>query len=39
LQRLRDRVGRSLTRLIAELRETRAQDTEQGTLRRVLNRL
>jgi 1-acyl-sn-glycerol-3-phosphate acyltransferase len=39
LKRVRDRVGRSLTRLIAELREYRAQDTEPGTLRRVLNRL
>jgi hypothetical protein len=39
LKRVRDRVGRSLTRLIAELREYRAHDTEQGTLRRVLNRL
>jgi 1-acyl-sn-glycerol-3-phosphate acyltransferase len=39
LKRVRDRVGRSLTRLIAELREYRAHDTEPGTLRRVLNRL
>ena len=39
LQRVRDRVGRSLNQLIAELRAHRAQDTGQGTLRRVLNRL
>ena len=39
LKRVRDRVGQSLQQLIAELREYRAQDTGQGTLRRVLNRL
>jgi 1-acyl-sn-glycerol-3-phosphate acyltransferase len=39
LGRVRNRVGQSLTRLIAELRAHRAQDAEQGTLRRVLNRL
>ena len=39
LKRVRDRVHRSLTRLIADLREHRAHDTEQGTLRRLLNRL
>jgi 1-acyl-sn-glycerol-3-phosphate acyltransferase len=39
LRRVRDRVGRSLNQLIGELRAYRAQDTGQGTLRRVLNRL
>ena len=39
LGRVRHRVGQSLTRLIAELRAYRAQETGQGTLRRVLNRL
>jgi 1-acyl-sn-glycerol-3-phosphate acyltransferase len=39
LGRVRNRVGQSLTRLIAELRAHRAQDTGQGGLRRVLNRL
>ena len=39
LARVRSRVGQSLTRLIAELREYRAQDAGQGRLRRVLNRL
>ncbi len=39
LGRVRTRVGQSLTRLIAELRAHRAQETEQGGLRRVLNRL
>jgi 1-acyl-sn-glycerol-3-phosphate acyltransferase len=39
LARVRGRVGRSLARLIAELRAHRARDTGQGTLRRLLNRL
>jgi 1-acyl-sn-glycerol-3-phosphate acyltransferase len=39
LRRVRARVGRSLDRLIAELRAYRAQDTGQGNLRRWLNRL
>jgi 1-acyl-sn-glycerol-3-phosphate acyltransferase len=39
LQRVRARVGRSLSQLIAEGRERRAQDTGQGALRRLLNRL
>jgi hypothetical protein len=39
LRRVRDRVGRSLNQLIAELREYRAQDTGQGNLRRLMNRL
>jgi 1-acyl-sn-glycerol-3-phosphate acyltransferase len=39
LHRVRRRVGQSLVRLIAELREYRAQDMGQGSLRRVLNRL
>jgi 1-acyl-sn-glycerol-3-phosphate acyltransferase len=39
LDRVRTRVRRSLSRLIAELREHRAQGREQGMLRRVLNRL
>ena len=39
LRRVRDRVGRSLNQLIGELRAYRAQDTGQGTLRRMLNRL
>ena len=39
LRRARARVARSLVRLIAELRERRTQDTDPGTLRRMLNRL
>jgi 1-acyl-sn-glycerol-3-phosphate acyltransferase len=39
LKRARDRVGRSLQQLIAELREHRARDTAPGTLRRLINRL
>jgi 1-acyl-sn-glycerol-3-phosphate acyltransferase len=39
LRRVRARVGRSLTQLIAELRERRALDTGQGRVRRLLNRL
>jgi 1-acyl-sn-glycerol-3-phosphate acyltransferase len=39
LKRVRDRVGRSLNQLIAELREYRSQETAQGTVRRMLNRL
>jgi len=39
LKRARDRVGRSLQQLIAELREHRARDTAPGALRRVINRL
>jgi 1-acyl-sn-glycerol-3-phosphate acyltransferase len=39
LQRARDRVGRSLGRLIAELRERRSRDTKPGRLRLLLNRL
>jgi 1-acyl-sn-glycerol-3-phosphate acyltransferase len=39
LKRVRDRVGRSLNQLIAELREYRAQETEEGPVRRMLNRL
>jgi 1-acyl-sn-glycerol-3-phosphate acyltransferase len=39
LGRVRNRVGQSLTRLIAELRAHRAQESGQGGLRRVLNRL
>jgi 1-acyl-sn-glycerol-3-phosphate acyltransferase len=39
LARVRGRVGRSLARLITELRAHRAEDTGQGTLRRLMNRL
>ena len=39
LRRVRARVGRSLNQLIAELRERRALDTGQGTVRRILTRL
>jgi len=39
LRRLRNRVGRALEQLIAELQEHRARSIRQGTLRRVLNRL
>jgi 1-acyl-sn-glycerol-3-phosphate acyltransferase len=39
LKRVRSRVARSLTRLIAELRAHRARDTRQGALRRFVNRL
>ena len=39
LRRVRNRIGRSLEQLIAELRAHRARDTRSGTLRRVLNRL
>ncbi len=39
LRRARERVARAVTRLIAELRERRAQDTGPGTLRRLVNRL
>ena len=39
LQRVRARVGRSLTQLIAELQQRRALDTGPGTMRRILNRL
>jgi 1-acyl-sn-glycerol-3-phosphate acyltransferase len=39
LRRVRNRVGRSLEQLIAELRSHRARATEQGALRRMLNRL
>jgi hypothetical protein len=39
LRRARERVARAVTRLIAELREHRAQDTRLGTLRRLANRL
>jgi 1-acyl-sn-glycerol-3-phosphate acyltransferase len=39
LRRVRNRVGRSLEQLIAELRAHRARATGQGMLRRVLNRL
>ena len=39
LRRARERVARAVTRLIAELREHRAQDTGPGTLRRLANRL
>jgi 1-acyl-sn-glycerol-3-phosphate acyltransferase len=38
-KRARDRVGRSLQQLIAELREHRAQDTAPGAMRRLINRL
>ena len=39
LRRARERVARAVSRLITELREHRAQDTGQGTLRRLVNRL
>ena len=39
LRRVRNRVGRSLEQLIAELRAHRARATGQGALRRMLNRL
>jgi 1-acyl-sn-glycerol-3-phosphate acyltransferase len=39
LRRARERVARAVTRLIAELRERRAQDTGPGTLRRLVNHL
>jgi 1-acyl-sn-glycerol-3-phosphate acyltransferase len=39
LRRARDRVGRSLEQLIAELRAHRARAPGQGVLRRMLNRL
>jgi 1-acyl-sn-glycerol-3-phosphate acyltransferase len=39
LRRVRDRVGRSLDQLIAELRAHRAQEAGQGSLRRLMNRL
>jgi len=39
LRRVRNRVGRSLEQLIAELRSHRARATGQGALRRMLNRL
>ena len=39
LRRVRNRIGRSLEQLIAELRAHRARDNRPGTLRRVLNRL
>ncbi len=39
LGRVRNRVRQSLTRLIAELRAHRVQESGQGGLRRVLNRL
>jgi hypothetical protein len=39
LRRARERVARAVTRLIAELREHRAQDARLGTLRRLANRL
>ena len=39
LRRARERVAGAVTRLIAELREHRAQDTGPGTLRRLVNRL
>ena len=39
LQRVRGRVGRSLKKLIAELRVRRSRDTEPGRLRRLLNRM
>jgi hypothetical protein len=39
LRRVRNRVGRSLEQLIAELRVHRARATGQGALRRMLNRL
>jgi len=39
LKRARDRVGRSLEKLVAELRERRATDKEPGALRRALTRL
>ena len=39
LRRVRNRVGRSLERLVAELRTHRARAKGQGGLRRMLNRL
>ncbi len=39
VRRARERVARAVTRLIAELRERRAQDTGPGALRRLANRL
>lgn len=39
LRRVRARVSRAVTQLIAELHERRAQDTGPGPLRRLVNRL